>query len=543
MMNWLGCTGTGARVAALALGLACTGALTSAYAGGQNTFESYSDAKDVFWDELYPDGFEEFYCGKQVPGRRHHNIEHTFPAFWMTKARGCGSRKNCRKNDATFNHMEADLHNLYPSRYDVNSARGSLPFGTISGERHAFSGCDFEVNTRIVEPRDDVRGDIARAVQYMASAYDAESGMPNGQLKLMQDWDQLDPPTVAEFARNDKIKALQGNGNPFVEAHPRPAGGQPAAAPVTAAAAAPALSRDEIVRVMTWNIANLHFETNKPLPGRPNAPQRSDQDFQRIARIITDLDPDIIALQEVNGPKAVERILPASNWDVYVSDRFEEDTNQGRNTDHIYTAVAVKKGGSATFIAGNTVHEISVMHGTGSDARPTRRGSEVLVELPNGEPLQLMSIHLKSRCHSGSLESPRSEDCRTLAAQREPLEFWIDSLTDENTPFIVAGDWNRRMDRTTGVDHIWEAIDDGDPAPLDLTRFPEGIDSPCMSGTLDHRRRPIDFIVFDEQVAAWTDLSSGRIVDLSDADKPHRKQISDHCPVVLDLVFPISDTQ
>ncbi len=252
---------------------------------------------------------------------------------------------------------------------------------------------------------------------------------------------------------------------------------------------------------MAWNIANLHHEIDEHLPGRPNAPARSQDDFDRIARIIEDLNPDIVALQEVNGPAAVRRVMREGDWEVVVADRFEEDLAEGRDTDHIHTAVAVRKNSPAFFIAGDTVAEIGVPQLQNGETRPTRRGTQVLVELPNGEPLQLMSVNLKSACHNGSLEPPRTDACRTLAKQREPLEAWIDELREEGTPFIIAGDWNRRIDLHGPGDHIWEELDDGEPFPLDLIRFPEGIASPCLKGRPDHFPDPIDFIVLDPRRA------------------------------------------
>ncbi|HAC63861.1 MAG TPA: hypothetical protein DCF68_10065, partial [Cyanothece sp. UBA12306] len=49
--------------------------------------------------------------------------------------------------------MEADLHNLYPSRADINSDRNNFAFAILPGS--ATMTCDFEVNTgdRLVEPQ------------------------------------------------------------------------------------------------------------------------------------------------------------------------------------------------------------------------------------------------------------------------------------------------------------------------------------------------------------------------------------------------------
>ncbi len=185
----------------------------------QDKISDYEHAKDVFWEELYPGTFEELYCAVDQPGRDDHNIEHVYAAAWMTRAVGCGSRKQCRRRSELFNRMEGDLHNLYPTRVRSNSLRESFPFEEVSGEDRDLAGCDFEVEDGIVEPRPEARGEIARAVRYMVEAYDAADGLPEGQLELMRAWDEADPPDEEEFLRNDLIALIQGNRNPFIDAH------------------------------------------------------------------------------------------------------------------------------------------------------------------------------------------------------------------------------------------------------------------------------------------------------------------------------------
>lgn len=499
----------------------------------QQVIESYQDASSIFGDELYPTGFEKFYYVMSVNARGAHNIKHVFPAFWMTRAIGCCRRKTCRRSSDTFNRMESDLHNLYPTRVFVNSTRGSFPFGEVAGEDHEFAGCDFEEQAGIVEPRPAVHGEVARVVLHMAESYDAESGMPAGQIDLMRLWDAGDPPTAAERARNDLIESIQGTRNTFIDAHD---------ASLLSPAPVPLSGDTEVdrVRIASWNIANLHFENDRPLPDRNNAQARSQNDFERLAAYVDRINPDILALQEVNGPEAVKRILSEEEYEIVVSDRFAQDTASGAETDHIYTAIAVRKDRPAVFIAGGTYEELSVLHDSGNDPHPTRAGSEVLVDLPNWAPLQVMSVHLKSGCHNGSLEPPRTEDCITLAKQREPLEAWVDELTEEDMPFIIAGDWNRRIDHFQQGDHVWGEIDDSDPMPLYLFRFPQGISSRCLEGTNGHFQEPIDFIFVDEQAARWADVESFRIKDFDPADTSDFRQVSDHCPVIINLIFPRS---
>ncbi len=46
--------------------------------------------------------------------------------------------------------------------------------------------------------------------------------LQQGELEMYLQWWNDDPPTETEFARNDRIRAKQGNGNAFVEMFPDP---------------------------------------------------------------------------------------------------------------------------------------------------------------------------------------------------------------------------------------------------------------------------------------------------------------------------------
>ena len=183
----------------------------------------YATARDLFWRSLYPQGGATLYCQQRFssPHGRGINVEHVFPMSWVTKALNCGTRKQCRQKSDVFNLIEADLHNLYPARTDVNADRSSFRFGEVAGEsRHYGQACDFEVNRhrRVVEPAPDVRGDIARSMFYMVHRYRGRGlELFKKQAQLLANWHKLDPPNDQERARNNQIEVLQGNSNPFID--------------------------------------------------------------------------------------------------------------------------------------------------------------------------------------------------------------------------------------------------------------------------------------------------------------------------------------
>jgi len=185
--------------------------------------KNYKDARQVFWQSLYPGRGNTLYCGASFISdqRQGINIEHVFPMSWAVNGLSCGTRKQCRINSAEFNRIEADLHNLYPSRSDVNQQRSSYRFGEVSGEKRYFGqACDFEVDNkrRVAEPAPNVRGDVARAMFYMANRY-KEQGLVifEKQAKMLYKWHQADVPSIDEKHRNDVIEKLQGNRNPFID--------------------------------------------------------------------------------------------------------------------------------------------------------------------------------------------------------------------------------------------------------------------------------------------------------------------------------------
>ena len=181
----------------------------------------YETARKVFWKKLYNDGGKTLYCGEKLDSgyNKGVNIEHVFPASWMAYDLRCGKRKQCRVSSPEFNRIEADLHNLYPSRSDVNKARSNYRFTIIAGEQRVFGQCDFEIDEqhRIAEPSPAARGRIARAMLYMSDQHGLY--LKRRLESLLIDWDRKYPPEHAEHKRNDRIEVLQGNPNIYIDAH------------------------------------------------------------------------------------------------------------------------------------------------------------------------------------------------------------------------------------------------------------------------------------------------------------------------------------
>lgn len=188
-------------------------------ASGQTGIEDYEEARMLFWKRLYNEGGRTLYCD-ELFGTGYNpgiNVEHVFPMAWVTNALNCGHRKQCRESSERFNQVEADLHNLYPARSEVNDARGAMRFGEITGERRWRGSCDFEVDEgrRVAEPRDGARGEIARAMFYMRDTYNLVIFRKFG--RRLKQWHRDDPANALERRRNETIENIQGTRNKFID--------------------------------------------------------------------------------------------------------------------------------------------------------------------------------------------------------------------------------------------------------------------------------------------------------------------------------------
>ena len=208
---------------------------------------SFADAQEATFASskrqlsvIYQNHPETFYCGcsidytnakaspdldscfykarKQVKRANRIEWEHVVPASILGGNLACwtqGGRKACKK-DPVFSEMESDMHNLVPSIGEVNGDRSNRRFGYVANEPRAYGACDFEIDfgTDLVEPREEVRGDIARIWKYAQARYSVV--LSSEENKMFDTWDRLDPVSRWECEKDKIVLRLQGNSNPFV---------------------------------------------------------------------------------------------------------------------------------------------------------------------------------------------------------------------------------------------------------------------------------------------------------------------------------------
>lgn len=125
-------------------------------------------------------------------------------------------RQCAAKVEEKFRLMEADLYNLHPEIGELNGLRSNYSMAEIPGESREFGKCDVEIEDRKFEPREEVKGDVARVYMYMDDSYPGMGIISDKNRKLFEAWSRKDPVSKEEVERAKLIYRLQGNYNRFV---------------------------------------------------------------------------------------------------------------------------------------------------------------------------------------------------------------------------------------------------------------------------------------------------------------------------------------
>jgi hypothetical protein len=150
------------------------------------------------------------YTGRQAFGyssrtdaqtNSNFNTEHTWPQSLFSSA----------------TPMVCDLHHLFPTDETANGIRSNYPFGIVSNPTWTVGGSEFANN--VFEPRDNHKGQVARAMMYFVLRYQDYNSFFAPQETILRQWHRQYLPNVVDVKRNNDIFSYQKNRNPFVD-HP-----------------------------------------------------------------------------------------------------------------------------------------------------------------------------------------------------------------------------------------------------------------------------------------------------------------------------------
>ena len=196
-----------------------------------NQFLGYDNARDILYSEI-DNNNNNVYCiytnysvqtnTSEDPSTHMYNNGINCEHLWPQSLGASGTP------------MRSDLHHLRPCKENVNSSRGNKPFNEILDyQTNTWFWLEYSSNnipqnnlneysesgSTSFEPREDVKGDIARSLFYFYTIYKdvADDIFFNSQKDILYDWHNNDPPNNLEINRTWAIAGYQNNiPNPFI---------------------------------------------------------------------------------------------------------------------------------------------------------------------------------------------------------------------------------------------------------------------------------------------------------------------------------------
>ena len=262
------------------------------------------------------------------------------------------------------------------------------------------------------------------------------------------------------------------------------------------------------LRIAAWNLEHLKDSDGEGCVGRTAA------DYAAITGRLADLDADIVALQEIENAAAAYRVFSAAEWRVEMSAR--PPTGQSARCrqrpssrlGHLATGFAIRKG---------IVYRRNADYRALGSGNPFQRWGADITVRQGRHQLRLLSVHLISGCWGARQDgnAKRKRICNTLHNQMRHLKRWADARRSEGMPFVILGDYNRRL--ALEGDWAWRLLS---PPRAPLRLLPAGLRSHCDP------RYPafIDYLVAGAGAEAM--LVSG-----SFRESPRHGRHPDHCAV------------
>ncbi len=199
---------------------------------------TYSMARDTLFSKIdgVNDSLECIYTGMKrylTPG-----VDPTQAVYLDGAANGINTEHSYpQSKGAADGNARSDMHHLYPSRAKTNNDRGSKIYAESNDSQTAIwyremaeqgntPGTNIdewsELGNELFEPRESVKGNIARSLMYFYTMYrdQANAADPDFfglQQEVLCDWHYADPVDQVEWERSQKIAQWQeGKANPFV---------------------------------------------------------------------------------------------------------------------------------------------------------------------------------------------------------------------------------------------------------------------------------------------------------------------------------------
>ena len=295
---------------------------------------------------------------------------------------------------------------------------------------------------------------------------------------------------------------------------------------------------EESLRVVAMNLKN-YFNGNGqgsgyPTPRGAKTAAEFDQQRERIGAAIRELQPDVIAVMELendgfNNNSAAQDFIRLAN--VATSSEWSAVSRDGKKvgSDHITVGLFYRSDRLRTIGSAHTL--------TGPEFKRSRQPlAQVLQPLSGGENILLVVNHLKSKgsCPDSGVDTNQDgqgcwNDMRTRSANK--MTQWSVQLADKSNSdnILILGDLNAYRNE----DPIEAIRDDG------FTELMDGKDHPVYSYIYRGKRGTLDYAFSSSALLDNVDNAFIWHVNTDIAeDKDHSQPwlgFSDHDPVVVDI--------
>lgn len=245
-------------------------------------------------------------------------------------------------------------------------------------------------------------------------------------------------------------------------------------------------SADGPMKLMAWNVEHLN-EANDT-----GCVPREDSDYETITEHLNRINPDVVAFQEVESEVAASRIFDPKQWNIVFSKRPNTGPirecwqEEGKYLRHLGTGFALRKG-----IEYERNPDFEVL---GLEDNFQRWGTDITLTSNTKEALRLLSIHLRSGCWGPPQDEQQADACPQLHQQSNLLADWVRARSEEDIPYAILGDFNRRL--ALKDDWMWTDLNAGRKTTLLL------LDQDTKAKCDPRYKDFIDHIVLDHRAYA-----------------------------------------
>jgi endonuclease/exonuclease/phosphatase family metal-dependent hydrolase len=182
------------------------------------------------------------------------------------------------------------------------------------------------------------------------------------------------------------------------------------------------------ITLSTWNMEWLTLNSVEKF----SSSERHEQDFEQLNNYFVQSNSQILAFQEVDSIKAIQRIV-GNDYQIFISDRSSNSKKQFNDINQ-YTGFAIH-----TSISASDPRDFSLL--------PKKKNSKLryatyVIATIDKQPVHLLSVHLKSGCLG---QKKKNYACSTLEQQTQELTDWINTREKNHDAYLILGDFNHTL--------------------------------------------------------------------------------------------------